>query len=75
MAIPTTTGAAFDRGASVSLFQVPIRVDPLIDQYAVTRDGQRFIFGAPDDSAAPITVVLNWAAGLTASQAGTGAGK
>ncbi len=46
MAIRTTTGAAFDAGAPVSLFQVPISVDPVIDQYAVTRDGQRFIFGA-----------------------------
>jgi Tol biopolymer transport system component len=75
MAIRTTIGAAFDNGAPVSLFQVPISVDPIIDQYAVTRDGQRFIFGAPGDSAAPITVVLNWAAGLTASPAGNGAAK
>ena len=75
MAIPTTTGAAFDRGAPVSLFQAPISVDPIIDQYAVTRDGQRFIFGALDDSEAPITVVVNWAAGLTGSQSGKGAAK
>jgi hypothetical protein len=75
MAIRTTTGAAFDAGAPISLFQLPFSVDPVIDQYAVARDGQRFIFGALDDSAAPITVVLNWAAGLTASQAGTGRAK
>jgi dipeptidyl aminopeptidase/acylaminoacyl peptidase len=75
MAIRTTTGAAFDGDAPVSLFQVPISVDPVIDQYAVTRDGQRFLFGVVGASAAPITVVVNWAAGLSASQAGTGAAK
>jgi serine/threonine protein kinase len=76
MAIPTTTGAAFDAGAAVSLFQVPISVDPVIDQYAVTRDGQRFLFGVVvGASAAPITVLVNWAAGLGASHAGTGAAK
>jgi eukaryotic-like serine/threonine-protein kinase len=63
MAVPTTTGAAFDAGAPAGLFRAPIRVDPLIDQYGVTQDGQRFIF-APFDSAVPITVLVNWAAGL-----------
>jgi serine/threonine protein kinase/Tol biopolymer transport system component len=74
MAIRTTTGAAFDAGAPVSLFQVPISVDPVIEQYGVTRDGQRFIFGITGESAAHITVMLNWAAGLGAG-AGTGAAK
>jgi hypothetical protein len=51
-------------------------VDPVIDQYAVTRDGQRFLFGVVvGASAAPITVLVNWAAGLGASHAGTGAAK
>ena len=68
MAVPTTMDAAFDNGAPVGLFQLPFIVDPIIDQYAVTRDGQRFIFLNPvRDSAAPITVVLNWAAGFNPS--------
>jgi serine/threonine protein kinase len=76
MAVPTTTGAAFEFKTAVSLFQLPFLVDPVIDQYAVTHDGQRFIFlSSVRDSVAPITVVLNWTSGLTQSQAGTGAAK
>ena len=35
-------------------------------QYEVTRDGQRFLINVPleEDAPAPITVVLNWQAGL-----------
>jgi serine/threonine protein kinase/Tol biopolymer transport system component len=67
MAVRTTSGAAFNAGVPASLFRAPIRVDPVIDQYGVARDGQRFIF-APFDSAVPITVLVNWAAGLKPSQ-------
>lgn len=68
MAVSTTTDATFDAGVPTSLFQAPINVNPGIDQYAVTRDGQRFIFGAARDTAMPITVVVNWAAGLNPSR-------
>jgi dipeptidyl aminopeptidase/acylaminoacyl peptidase len=70
MAVPTTTGATFHAGVPTFLFKAPISVSPVIDQYAVTRDGQRFILGAARDIAAPITVVVNWAAGLSPSQGG-----
>ena len=49
------------------LFQTPITVaTPNIDQYDVTADGQRFVVLAPveGDTQSPITVVLNWTAGL-----------
>ena len=36
MAVPTTTGTTFDAGVPASLFQAPISVSPVIDQYAVT---------------------------------------
>jgi dipeptidyl aminopeptidase/acylaminoacyl peptidase len=68
MAVPTTTGATFDAGVPTSLFQAPINLNPITDQYAVTRDGQRFIFPALGASEMPITVVVNWAAGLSPSQ-------
>lgn len=68
MAVPTTTGATFDAGVPTSLFQAPINLNPITDQYAVTRDGQRFIFPALGASEMPITVVVNWAAGLNPSQ-------
>jgi hypothetical protein len=62
MAVDTTLGASVEAGTLTSLFQVPMSVNPLIDQYAVTRDGQRFIFCAPANATGqPITVVVNWA--------------
>jgi dipeptidyl aminopeptidase/acylaminoacyl peptidase len=49
------------------LFQTPITdATPNLDQYDVTADGQRFVVLAPveGDTQSPITVVLNWTAGL-----------
>jgi len=72
MAIDTTLGASLEANDPVSLFQAPISVNPLIDQYAVARDGQRFIFCVPGHSAGqPITVVVNWTAGLNVFQGAT----
>jgi len=52
-------------GAPRVLFQAPVRVVATQTEYAVTADGKRFIFREPvGENAAPITVVLNWAAGL-----------
>jgi hypothetical protein len=41
-------------------------VSPIYNQYSVTADGKRFLFGEPiNQGAEQITVVLNWpAAGL-----------
>lgn len=65
MAVDTRLGATLKTSDPTSLFQAPIAVNPVIDQYAVARDGQRFIFCAPGDSTSqPITVVVNWTAGL-----------
>lgn len=66
------TGALEFKAPTV-LFQPPIASPNMVlDQYDVTRDGQRFIFLKPhiDPNAAaeplaPITVVLNWQAGRT----------
>jgi serine/threonine-protein kinase len=47
----------------VSLFQGPlVRPNGTIDQWDVTRDGQRFVFATPLNqvNARPLTVVLNW---------------
>ena len=71
MAAPiTSSGAgAIEFGAPVELFQSPIqRPIPTIDQYAVTRDGDRFLFIQPvsnqEAPVVPITVVVNWATGI-----------
>jgi hypothetical protein len=67
MVVPTKTGATFEAGVPATLFQAPISLSPLVDQYAVTRDGQRFLFAALRSTEVPITVVVNWAAGLDSS--------
>jgi hypothetical protein len=64
MAIDVSTDQSFVAGAPSPLFQTPIVVNPIIDQYAVTGDGQRFIMGTPIGEEEPITVMVNWAAGL-----------
>jgi Tol biopolymer transport system component/predicted Ser/Thr protein kinase len=65
MAVEVKTGTAIETGPPKALFQTSVSVLPFVDQYCVTHDGQRFLFGEPlEGSATPITVVLNWAAGL-----------
>lgn len=67
MAVAVTAGAGgietssprelFNTGIVASIFQRR-------NQYVATRDGQRFLvnISAEDESTAPITVVMNWAA-------------
>jgi eukaryotic-like serine/threonine-protein kinase len=57
-------GSSFEVGAVKPLFQT--RATGVADRYAVSADGQRFLIDtAPEHAAsAPITIVLNWAAGL-----------
>jgi eukaryotic-like serine/threonine-protein kinase len=57
-------GAKLATGAPRVLFQTPFRVDPRAHQYCVTGDGNRFLFCEPIEEPKPITVVLNWTAGL-----------
>jgi len=58
-------GSSLETGAPPILFQPPIQVNPNQTEYAVTRDGKRFIFReAIGETGARFTVVLNWAAGL-----------
>jgi Tol biopolymer transport system component len=71
MAVPVTSkGGYFDAGRATPLFRT--RVVPTGSQitgigamYDVTPDGQRFLINGPlADPGPPITVVLNWTAGL-----------
>ncbi len=69
MAVPVDRSAgAIEFKAPVELFQSPLTSPALvIDQYSVSNDGQRFLFIRPRASTGtkpPITVVVNWAAGL-----------
>ena len=70
MSVAVTPGATLDFGAPKLLFQTPIPRGAAtgIDLFDVSRDGQRFLVLSPvrSDAAAvtPITVVVNWTAGL-----------
>lgn len=71
MSVQVTRNAsgALDFAAPVELFQSPLANPMLtVDQYSVTRDGQRFLFIRPIETTGaipPITVVVNWAADLS----------
>jgi serine/threonine protein kinase/Tol biopolymer transport system component len=66
MAVSIGAGLAF--GAPTALFQTrtSVLVSPFRTSYVVNRVGSRFLINTQNDDAAhiPITVVLNWTAGL-----------
>ena len=68
MAVTISAGpAGIDASEPRALFETGI-VGSLFErrnQYAVTRDGQRFLINlsAEDEGSAPITVMVNWGAG------------
>ena len=67
MAVDVKAGATLEPGVPQKLLSTTLAVEhPTFDQYAVTADGQRFLVLVPvgDASSSPITVVLNWTAGL-----------
>lgn len=69
MAAPVTTGANFDAGTPVALFQTaPRQAVPLFDLFAydVSRDGQRFLIltQLKQSETAPMSIIVNWTAKL-----------
>ena len=67
MAAQVRSGESFEVGATISLFE--FRAGNLhgpFASYAVTGDGQRFLINemVETNPNAPLTVVVNWAAGL-----------
>ncbi len=69
MAVPVKTGANFDAGTPVALFQANPRemfATSEIFSYDVSKDGQRFLINTQLRTATtPMSVVLNWAAKLS----------
>ena len=58
----TASGSRFEMGAVQRLFEVP-----MIDgywPYDVSPDGQRFLVNTLEGEVAPLTIVVNWPAGL-----------
>jgi hypothetical protein len=72
MAVDVTTGSSFAAAVPKMLFQTRLRgwtsrydYASSRDNYAVSADGRRlFVNAASDPKPSPITVILNWTAGL-----------
>ncbi len=65
MAVDVKMALTLETGVPKTLFQTGIRADPVLNHYCVTSDGRRFLVLLPKEEVAPpITVVVNWAAGL-----------
>jgi eukaryotic-like serine/threonine-protein kinase len=68
MAVPVTTGANFDAGTPVALFQANPREMVATTErfdYDVSKDGQRFLINTQLKSAlTPMSVVMSWTASL-----------
>jgi hypothetical protein len=65
MAVDIRAGAAIDAGGPRSLFRTNLPVNFMVDQYAVTPDGQRFLLMNPvreSQAISTITVWLDWPA-------------
>ena len=65
MAVDITAGLELDCGSPRELFDTGLSMNPVLDQYAATPDGQRFLVLKPQEGApTPLTVVLNWDADM-----------
>ena len=66
MSVEIKTGSTVEMSAPKPLFTSKVESYDAPNRYAVAPDGQRFLVNAPagDASAAPITVIVNWASGL-----------
>jgi hypothetical protein len=64
MAVEVKAGATFEFGIPKQLFEAWLGT--AVRFYDVTGDGQRFLIGGPvaEAAATPVTVVINWTAGL-----------
>ncbi len=62
-----TSGATFERSAPKALFKTRILTDSPLQLgflYDVTADGQRFLIRSQVGEAPPVSVILNWTAGM-----------
>lgn len=64
MAVPVNRGTDFNLGTPKALFQTHLAKPYLCGEYAVARDGQRFLMPMGKATSVPFTVVINWTGGL-----------
>jgi hypothetical protein len=64
MAVEVKTSETFEAGVPSPLFDAKVSINPRGDHYAVTGNGQRFLFkkAIAHDDRDPWTVVVNWPA-------------
>mgnify|MGYP000638553306 CR=1 FL=1 len=64
LAVPVESGATFEIGVAVPLFEFRTSGNVSNTYYDVTRDGRRFLLSTivEAQAATPFTVVMNWAA-------------
>jgi serine/threonine protein kinase len=71
MAVPVSTSKGFVLGLPARMFETKMSsfLHPYVrSQYAVAADGQRFLINQPTGRTAPIVVIVNWQAALTARE-------
>ncbi len=64
MSVSIGTVPGFTAGVPVPLFNTHISLSGADSQYAPSADGQRFLLITQDAEVTPLTVVLNWSAGM-----------
>jgi hypothetical protein len=72
MSVPVSLGTSFDAGTPVALFDAHVRqlspaASPIpLRQYAVTRDGSKFLLNrvVGEEGTRPMTLVQNWSSQL-----------
>ncbi len=66
MSVPLSLGASVDAGVPIALFEAHLRSSPAGRQYAVTRDGSKFLLNRTVGEAGtrPMTLVQNWSSQL-----------
>ncbi len=69
MVVDVKTLPAVETGVPKVLFETRLRPNPVLEQYAVTGDGRKFLFTEPlEEAERPMTVILNWTARVPRSR-------
>jgi Tol biopolymer transport system component len=66
VAVPTETSSTIAIGAPMRLFTMPLVPSRFLNEYAVSRDGQRFLVQVPDAAGNSLRIVVttNWASSI-----------
>jgi Tol biopolymer transport system component len=69
VAVPVDMSKTVTIGAPVRLFTMPLAPSQFLNEYAVSRDGQRFLVQVPDTSGDSLRIVVttNWASSILAA--------